>query len=107
MRTAVLTALKVQGYEVITTDPMIRTSPKLVAVTTAVSGDQYTAQAQSFGESVAWDVDVQGDEQSATLHATPRASVNGQAMDQVFYDWAQRTFTQLMAEIDRSLPTQH
>jgi hypothetical protein len=96
---AAVTALRLQGYEVITTEPRIRTAPKPVAVT-AYGGN---GSAQSFTESVAWDIEVDGDGTSAALHATPRASVNGQPMDQVFYEWAERTFNELMKEIDASL----
>ena len=39
-----------------------------------------------------------------TLHAVPRASVNGMAMEQMYYDYASTTFSELMKEIDGSLP---
>ncbi|MFZ5892646.1 MAG: hypothetical protein ACOY0T_16425 [Myxococcota bacterium] len=96
---ATVTALRLQGYEVVTTDPRIRTAPKAVA-TSAYGG---YGRAQSFTESVAWDIEVEGDDSSAVLHATPRASVNGEPMEQVYYEWAERTFRELMKEIDASL----
>jgi hypothetical protein len=101
---AVLTALKVQGYEVVTTEPRIRTSPKLVHVSSAATYTETTGSASSFAESVAWDIDVKPGEPGPTLHAVPRASVNGMAMDQMYYDYAERTFGELMKEIDASLP---
>ncbi|MGC4094791.1 MAG: hypothetical protein QM756_44115 [Polyangiaceae bacterium] len=96
---AVITALKLQGYDVVTTEPRIRTAPKPVATT--AYGNK--GSAQTFTEAVAWDIDVEGDDSSATLHATPRASVNGEPMEQVFYEWAERNFRELMKEIDASL----
>src|SRR5215471_9337951 len=101
---AALTALKVQGYEVVTAEPRIRTSPKLVHVSSQASYSETAGSAQSFAESVAWDIDVNDGAQGVTLHAVPRASVNGMAMDQMYYDYAQRTFADLMKEIDASLP---
>jgi hypothetical protein len=104
VRQAALTALKVQGYEVVTTEPRIRTSPQLVHVSSAATYSQTSGSAQSFAESVAWDLDVTGGKDSVTVHAVPRASVNGMPMDQMYYDYAERTFNQLMKEIDGSLP---
>jgi hypothetical protein len=101
---AVLTALKVQGYDVVTTDPRIRTSPQLVHVSSAASYGTYSGASSSFAESVAWDIDVAEAQAGTTVHAVPRASVNGLAMEQMYYDYAQNTFGQLMKEIDASLP---
>ena len=96
----VVTALKVLGYEVVTKEPRIRTAPKDVSVTAA--GNANTAQA--YVEAVAWDIDVQPEGAGAMLRATPRASVNGQPMEQVYQSWAEQNFGQLMKEIDASLP---
>ena len=101
---AALTALKVQGYEVVTTEPRIRTSPKLVHVSSTASYGEYSGSSQTYGESVAWDIDVAEGTPGPTLHAVPRASVNGMAMEQMYYDYAERTFRELMKEIDGSLP---
>jgi len=101
---AAVTALKVQGYEIVTTDPRIRTSPKLVHVSSTASYGTYSGSAQTYGESVAWDIDVNEAPAGTTLHAVPRASVNGIAMEQMWYDYATTTFSQLMKEIDASLP---
>ena len=101
---AALTALKVQGYEVVTTEPRIRTSPKLVHVSSSASYTETSGSAQTFGESVAWDIDINDAESGPVLHAVPRASVNGMAMEQMYYDYAERTFRELMKEIDGSLP---
>lgn len=96
---ATITSLRLQGYEVVTTEPRIRTAPRDVATTAYGSANS----AQSFTEAVAWDIEVTGDASSATLHATPRASVNGQPMEQVYYEWAERTFRELLKEIDANL----
>ncbi len=101
---AVMTALKVQGYDIVTTDPRIRTSPQLVHVSSAASYGAYSGASTSFAESVAWDIDVNEGQAGTTVHAVPRASVNGMAMEQMYYDYAQNTFGQLMKEIDASLP---
>lgn len=103
---AALTALKVQGYEVVATEPRIRTSPKLVHVSSQSTYTETSGSAQTFGESVAWDIDVNEVGGSPTVHAVPRASVNGMAMEQMYYDYAERTFHELMKEIDSSLPAQ-
>ena len=102
---ASLTALKVLGYEVVTSSPRIRTAPKDVATTAAGTYSQTAGTARSFTEAVAWDIDVEANGQGATLHATPRASVNGQPMEQVYVEWAERNFAQLMKEIDASFST--
>jgi hypothetical protein len=73
-------------------------------LSSASSYGETSGTSQSFTESVAWDIDVRPGQQGTTLHAAPRASVNGIPMDQVYYDWAERTFNQLMHEIDASLP---
>jgi hypothetical protein len=101
---ATMTALKVQGYEVVTTEPRIRTSPKLVHVSGSSSYSETSGSHQSFAESVAWDIDVNEGQQGASVHAVPRASVNGMPMEQMYYDYAARTFGELMKEIDASLP---
>jgi hypothetical protein len=101
---AALTALKVQGYEVVTADPRLRTSPKLVHVSSSASYTQTSGSSQSFAESVAWDIDVTEGKGGTTVHAVPRASVNGVPMEQMYYDYAERTFGELMKEIDASLP---
>lgn len=101
---AALTALKIQGYEVVSTDPRIRTSPKLVHVSSTATYTETSASAQTFGESVAWDIDIADAQGAPKLHAVPRASVNGVAMEQMYYGYAQRTFGELMKDIDGSLP---
>jgi hypothetical protein len=101
---AALTALKIQGYDVVTTEPRIRTSPKLVHVSSTASYTDTSGTSQTFGESVAWDIDVADADGGPKLHAVPRASVNGMAMEQMYYDYAARTFGELMKDIDASLP---
>jgi len=104
VRQAAITALKVQGYEIVTEEPRIRTSPKLVHVSGQSSYSETSGSSQSFAESVAWDIDLKAVEQGTNLRAVPRASVNGIPMEQMYYDYAERTFSQLMREIDGSLP---
>jgi hypothetical protein len=104
---AAITALKVQGYEIVTEEPRIRTSPKLVHVSASSTYSETAGNTQSFAESVAWDIDVKPGPQATLLHAVPRASVNGIPMEQVYYDWAERTFGLLMKDVDASLPVKH
>jgi len=101
---AVVTALKLLGYDVVTTDPRIRTAPKNVAVTANGTYTETSGTTQSFTEAVAWDVDVQPEGSGTMLRATPRATVNGEPMTQVWEDWAERNFGALMKEIDTNLP---
>ena len=104
VRKAVVTGLKLQGYKVVTEQPMVRTVLKLVAVTATASGNEYGASAQSYGESVAWDVDVQDQAGTVIVIAKHRASVNGMAMEQVFESWATTNYRQLFEAIESSLP---
>jgi len=102
--TAVVTALKLLGYDVVTTDPRIRTAPKNVATTSSGTYTETSGTAQSFTEAVAWDIDIQPEGSGTMLRATPRATVNGEPMTQVWEDWAERNFGALMKEIDGNLP---
>jgi hypothetical protein len=74
----------VQGYEVVATETRIRTSPKLVHVSSQARYTDYSGASQSFAEMVAWDIDVNDGQQGIVLHAIPRASVNGVPMDQMY-----------------------
>src|SRR5437763_2043035 len=53
---AVVTALRLLGYDVVTTDPRIRTAPKNVAVTANGTYTETSGTTQSFTEAVAWDI---------------------------------------------------
>ena len=101
---AVVTALKLLGYDVVTTDPRIRTAPTNVAVTSSGTYTETSGTAQSFTEAVAWDVEILPEGPGTMLRATPRATVNGEPMTQVWEDWAERNFGALMKEIDTNLP---
>ena len=102
--TAAVTALKLLGYEVVTTDPRIRTAPRDMATTTAARYTDYAGRSNSYTEAVAWDIDVTPEGSGTMLRATPRATMNGEPMPQVYQDWAERNFGALMKEIDGSLP---
>jgi hypothetical protein len=97
---AAIAALRLLGYQVVMSEPRIRTAPRDVG-TTAVRGNTTAAL---YTESVAWDVDVRADQQGVTLVAMPRATVNGEPMTQVYIGWAEKNYSQLMREIDASLP---
>jgi hypothetical protein len=88
----------------VTTTPRIRTAPKDVAITALGTYSANSGTARTYTETVAWDVDVRAEGASVTLRATPRAAVNGVPMDQVYIEWADRTFGELMREVDRNLP---
>jgi hypothetical protein len=103
VRAAVITGLKLQGYTIVTEQPMVRTAPKLVAVTAMSSGSAYSASAQTYGESVAWDIEVQPQTGAVVVTAKHRASVNGMAMDQVYESWADTNYKQLFEAIDSSI----
>jgi hypothetical protein len=104
VQTAAVTALKIHGYEVVTEEPRIRTAPKLVRVSGSASYSQYSGTSQSYAEKVAWDIDVKEGQPGPTLHAVPRATVNDIPMEQMYYDYAERTFGEIMRDIDSSLP---
>jgi hypothetical protein len=101
--TAAVTALKLLGYDVVITDPRIRTAPKNVATTNAATYTEYSGTAHSYTEAVAWDIDVTPEGSGTMLRATPRATVNGEPRPQVYEDWAERNFGALMKEIDGNL----
>jgi hypothetical protein len=101
---AVGTALKLLGYQIVTMEPRIRTAPKDVATTAVGTYGTYSGSAHTYTETVAWDIDVHSEGASVTLRATPRAAVNGVPMEQVYIEWADRTFPELMREIDGNLP---
>jgi hypothetical protein len=101
---ASVTALKILGYTIVTTDPRIRTAPKDVATTANGSYSETAGTAQTFTEAVAWDIDVQPEGEGTVLRATPRATVNGEPMTQVYKEWAESNFGTLMKEIDSNLP---
>jgi hypothetical protein len=75
-----------------------------VHVSASSTYTETSGSSQAFAESVAWDIEVKPGAQAALLHAVPRASVNGIPMDQVYYDWAERTFGLLLKDVDASLP---
>jgi hypothetical protein len=102
--TAAVTALKLLGYVVVITEPRIRTSPRDVATTSSGTFTETTGTVQAYTEAVAWDVDVMPEGNGTMLRATPRATVNGEPMPQVYEDWAERNFGALMKEIDGNLP---
>lgn len=104
LRTAAVTGLRLQGYTIVTEQPIIRTAPKLVAVTSTAYGSGYSAQAQSYGESMAWDVDVQDEGGVGVITLKHRASVNGMAMEQVWESWANTNYKQMFDIIESSLP---
>lgn len=96
------TALKLLGYQIITTDPTIRTAPKPVATTGVASYTDYSGVSQTFTETVAWEISVEEAAAGTTLHARARAAVNGQPMEQVFHTWATSNYGTLMHEVDAS-----
>ena len=101
---AAVTALKLLGYEIVTTDPRVRTAPKNVATTSSGTYTETSGTAHSYTEAVAWDIDILPEGSGTLLRATPRATVNGEPMPQVYEDWAERNFGALMKEIDSNLP---
>jgi hypothetical protein len=92
---AALVALKVQGYEVVAEQPMIRTAPKLVAA----SAVNRTAAAQE----VAWDVEVTSGSPGAVVRLTPRVFFGGTQTSDVSAAWAGNNTSALFGEIDTAL----
>lgn len=66
-------ALKLQGYEVVTTEPRVRTEPKLVGV--SAYGDRWGASA--YATSVAFDLSATETEGGTVAFAAPSVTVNG------------------------------
>lgn len=99
VRGAVVTALKLQGYEVVTTTPRIRTAPKPIAVH-AIGGG---GRAVGFEETMAWDVDVTGTPSGASVHAQLRGQIGDSPMKGVFYDYADNAFRDLFTKVEESL----
>lgn len=99
VRRAVVTALKLQGYEVVTESPRVRTAPKAIAIH-AVGGG---GRAIGFDETIAWDVDVEPSARGAIVRAQIRGQINGQPMKGLFYDYVERNCKALFADLDQSL----
>lgn len=104
VREAVEVGLRLDGYRIVATEPLIRTEPKLVSVTASATGSYGVATAQSYGEEVAWDIKVSESDGVATVEAQHRATVNGMAMDQVYLSWAESNYARLFDLIESSLP---
>lgn len=102
---ATVVALRSLGYEVVAVDAAsgrVKTAPKLVAVH-AVRTSSSTAVAT--GDSVAWTIDVAPAAHGAKMHAEPRLYAHGQSVDatRLNFDYADRTFKTLYAEIQSNL----
>lgn len=99
VRGAVITSLKLQGYEVVTATPRVRTAPKPIALH-AVGGG---GQAVGFTETMAWDIDVTAAPSGATVHAQLRGQIGDAPMKGIFYDYADNAFRDLFTKVDESL----
>jgi hypothetical protein len=97
---AVTTALKVLGYEIVTTSPRIRTAPKNM-ITAAY---YYSSSAVALIQAVAWDITVTSSDKGTTIVAEPHPTMNGQPMDKVYKDWAATNFNELFKEIEAAVP---
>ena len=103
---ASVTALKSIGYEVVLADKSayrIKTAPKTVMVHAAATSSS-TAMATS--DTVAWNIDVLGASDGASMHAEPRLYRGGASVDSstLNYDFADNMFRTLYGEIDSDLP---
>ena len=100
---ATVAALKLQGYEVLDDNPRVRTVPKLVSVTGNI--DQ-VGNVQTYGSSVAWDIEITEQPGGASAHADARIAVNGVPVSnaEMSQAWARRNFPALFDEIKRNLP---
>jgi hypothetical protein len=95
LHAAALVALRVQGYEVVAEQPMIRTAPKIVAA----SAVNQTAAAQE----VAWDVEVTSGSPGTVVRLTPRVFFGGTQTSDVSAEWAGNNTSALFGEIDSAL----
>lgn len=96
---AAAVALRLNGYDVVTLTPRIRTAPKTINVAAVANG--YTAQ--TLVEAIAWAVDVQEGPQGTAVNATPQYTVNGQD-SAMFEDAAVRHFELFYRELESNLP---
>ncbi len=99
VRRAVVTALKLQGYTIVTESPRVRTAPKPIAVH-AVGGG---GRAVGFDETMAWDVDVGASSGGATARLHMRGQIRGQPMSGLFYDYVEQNCNAIFADVDASL----
>ncbi len=98
---AAVTALRILGYEIVTTDPRIRTAPKPLSVTAV--GNRYSAH--TVMESVAWEIDVQEGGGRVVFNATWHLYFNGTESQNFYLEMAEGAYNQLYSEIERNFPS--
>ena len=104
VRTAVVMGLKLQGYELITERPLVRTAPKLFEISSMKTGNINDHWGQTYGVFLAWDIEIQEQHGVVNVLARPRANVNGRATNNFTDDWAFETYGQLFETIHSSFP---
>ena len=72
LRRAVVVALRLQGFEVIVTEPMVRTAPRHVRTNSTAFTDQYTAYASSDVQTLAWDATISNPDGTVVVSLFPR-----------------------------------
>jgi hypothetical protein len=72
LQRAAAIALKLQGFEVVVTEPMIRTAPKVVGTYSSAFAGTYSAFSNSDVETLAWDVSISTLEGGCLVSMTPR-----------------------------------
>jgi hypothetical protein len=101
VRRAIVTSLKVQGYEVVTETPRVRTAPKLLAI----HGVRGGGVAQAVQETIAWDIDVQPAGDGTIVQARLQGAVSGEPLKGFYYEHAERNCKALFRDLDDSLGT--
>jgi hypothetical protein len=96
---AIVTALKLQGYTVVTGSPRVRTAPKPIALHAVARG----GRAFGFEETMAWDIEVQPSQGGSIVRANLRGEMNGQPMRGLYYEYVERSCKALFADVDDAL----
>jgi hypothetical protein len=85
LRRAVVVALRLQGFEVIVTEPMVRTAPKHVRTNSTAFTDQGTAYANSDVQTLAWDATISTSDGTVVVSLLPRYAHGDGRLDK---EWA-------------------
>jgi hypothetical protein len=75
LRRAVVVALRLQGFQVIVTEPMVRTAPKHVMTSSTAFTDQNTAYASSDVQTLAWDATISRADGTVVVSLLPARSL--------------------------------
>jgi hypothetical protein len=106
LRRAVVVALRLQGFEVIVTEPTVRTAPKHVMTSSTAFTDQNTAYASTDVQTLAWDVTISSADGTVVVSLLPRYAHGDGRLDREWtYLYLKELTDTLFRLVVESLPT--